>query len=465
MKGQEKFDKFVNRYPHSHQFFFDRPFLTRRSFFNMLGAGVSGFFLNGNAFSQNTGVVARGNPKLISKAKNVIFILLTGAPSHTDTFDLKVVNGVTPSSFGADTINGVLFPAGLMPKLATALPDMTILRSMRSWALQHNLAQAWAQIERSPAAALGDIAPHFGSIISAEKVGERRPTDTFPTFLALNANDAVGAGYLPSAYSPIKFSPQTVGFPDTTNVDGVSRFNNKWDLLHKLDGSLRTNSPLGEEANDMEGFYQAGKGMMFNSKVDAAFRYTTAESQKYGNSGFGNACLTAYKVLAQDAGTRAIHISFGSWDHHQNIYEATVLPRMTTQLDNGLGTLLADLKSSGLLNDTLVVMMGEFGRTVGRLTGQMGRDHYLQQFAVFAGAGVKGGRALGSTSESGGQTAEWGWGRERDFRTEDVGATIYSAMGINYTNIRYDDPFRRGLEYIPYADQDLYAPIEELWKG
>ncbi|MBL8229016.1 MAG: DUF1501 domain-containing protein [Bryobacterales bacterium] len=463
MKGQEKFDRFVAKYPHSHKFFFDRPFLTRRTFFNVLGAGVSGFFLNGSAFGQNTGVVARGNPTLINKAKNVIFVLLTGAPSHVDTFDLKVLNGTTPNSLQPESVNGVMWPNGLMPKLASNLGDMVICRSVRSWALQHNLGQAWTQIERSPAAALGDIAPHFGSLIAVEKQRERRGTDTFPTFLALNANDAVGSGYLPSAFAPIRFSPQSNGFPDTNNADGAARFENKWSLLNTLDGRLRVNSPYSADMEDMDGFYKAGRGMMFNPKVDAAFRFTTQESQKYGNSGFGNACLTAYKVLAQDSGTRTIHISFGSWDHHQGIYDAAVLPRMTAMLDGGMSALLSDLKSSGLLRDTLVVMMGEFGRTTGRLTAQAGRDHFLQQFAVFAGAGIKGGRVLGVTDDTGSSTKEYGWSRERDFRTEDVGATIYSAMGINYTNIRYDDPFGRGLEYIPYAHEDLYAPINELW--
>ncbi|MCS7025599.1 MAG: DUF1501 domain-containing protein [Bryobacteraceae bacterium] len=463
MKGQENFDRFVAKHPHSHRFFFDRPFLSRRTFFQLVGAGVSGFFLQGTGFGQNTGVVARGNPKLINKAKNVIFILLSGAPSHVDTFDLKVLNGTTPNSFQPETISGVLWPSGLMPKLAANLPDLVICRSVRSWALQHNLGQVWAQIERSPAAALGDIAPHFGSIIAIEKQSERRPTDTFPTFLALNANDAVGSGYLPSAYAPVRFSPQSSGFPDTTNPDGPARFENKWSLLYALDGRLRTNSPHGPEMEDMDGFYKAGRGMMFNPKVDAAFRFTTQESQKYGNSGFGNACLTAFKVLAQDSGTRVIHITFGGWDHHQNIYDPNTLPRLAAQLDGGLSSLLNDLKASGLLRETLVVMMGEFGRTPGRLTSQAGRDHYLQQFVVFAGAGVKGGRVLGVTDETGASTKEYGWSRERDFRTEDVGATIYSAMGINYTNIRYDDPFARGLEYIPYAHEDLYGPINELW--
>lgn len=463
MKGQDKFNRFLEKHPHDHTFLTERPFLSRRTFFEVLGAGFTGCFFSTAGFSQNTGVVSRGNPTLINKAKNVIFILLAGAPSHIDTFDFKLVQGVTPSSFRPETINGVRWPVGLMPKLAQNLPDVALVRSVRAWALQHNLAQVWSQIGRSPAAALGDIAPNAGTIAAVEKEKERRPTDTFPFFLGLNANDMVGSGYLPSAYAPVRYSPAQSGFPDTTNSDGQARFENKWRLLYALDSPLRVNSPYGRDMEDFDGFYKAGKDMMFNPAVDQAFRFTTEESQRYGNNGFGNACLTAFKVLKADQGTRYIQINLGGWDHHQAIYDAANLPRLATMLDDGLSVLLTDLKASGLLNETLVIVMGEFGRTVGPLTGQQGRDHYLQQAVMFAGAGIKGGRVIGATDETGARTVEYGWSRDRDIRAEDILATIYSALGINYTNIRYDDPFQRGFEYVPYADQDLYGPINELW--
>jgi hypothetical protein len=463
MKGKDQFQKFVSKHPHVHAFPATRPHVTRRRFFELLGTGVTGAVLAGPAFSQNTGVVARGNPTLLNKAKNVIFVLLNGAPSHVDTFDLKFQDGVTPAAFAPETINGVVWPKGLMPKLADNLPDMAIIRSVRSWALQHTLGQAWLQIGRSPAAALGDIAPNIGSIVAVEKQGERRATDTFPTFLGLNANDMIGSGYLNAAFGPVKFVPAAAGFPDTRNADGETRFEQKWSLLQTLDARPRTATTYGSDLADYDSFYKAGKGMMFNAKVDQAFRYTTEESQRYGNSGFGNACLTAVKVLSANEGTRYVQINLGGWDHHADIYGAGTLPRMAGMLDSGLSPMLSDLKASGLLNETLVVVMGEFGRTVGPLTGQGGRDHFLQQFAMFAGAGIKGGRAIGSTDERGSATVETGWSRDRDVRIEDIEATIYSALNINYTNIRYDDPFQRGFEYVPYADQDLYGPIPELW--
>ncbi|MBI3208436.1 MAG: DUF1501 domain-containing protein [Candidatus Solibacter usitatus] len=464
MIGKENFEKFLRKNPHHHTYMSQRPFYSRRTFFNAMGAGFTGFFLAGKGFGANSGVVSRGNPTLINKARNVIFVLLTGAPSHTDTFDFKMVDGVTPATFNPAKIGDILWPTGIMPKLAKNVPDLAIVRTMRAWALQHNLSQTWAQIGRSPTAALGDIAPNIGTITAAEKFSERRPSDTFPFFMGLNANDMIGAGYMKTLYAPVKFVPATSGFPDTVNPDGAARFENKYGLLNTLDAPLRQNSPVSGEFEDFDGFYKEGRGMMFNPKVDTAFRFTATESQRYGNSGFGNALLTAYKVLAANSGTRYVQVNFGGWDNHQNIYTANVLPRQTTQLDDGLSALFTDLKSSGLFNETLVVIQGEFGRTVGRLSPQQGRDHYIQHFAAFAGAGVKGGRALGATDPTGGAIKDYFF-RERETRMEDIEATIYSALGINYTNIRYDDPFGRGFEYVPKGDQDVYGPINELWNS
>jgi uncharacterized protein (DUF1501 family) len=129
----------------------------------------------------------------------------------------------------------------------------------------------------------------------------------------------------------------------------------------------------------------------------------------------------------------------------------------------GLGNLLNDLGQSGLLDSTLIVMVGEFGRTVGALNSQAGRDHYFQQFVLFAGAGIHGTRAIGKTDATGSSTVDPGWSRGRDVRPEDVEATIYSAMGIDWTTIRYDDPFGRGFEYVPFANDDIYGPLNELW--
>jgi uncharacterized protein (DUF1501 family) len=108
-------------------------------------------------------------------------------------------------------------------------------------------------------------------------------------------------------------------------------------------------------------------------------------------------------------------------------------------------------------------MAGEFGRTVGPLTPALGRDHWPQQFAFFAGGGVTGGKIIGATDATGADTTDFGWSRQRYVYPEDVEATVYSAMGIDWTSVRHDDPLGRGFEYVPFSSQNLYGPVDELW--
>jgi uncharacterized protein DUF1501 len=467
MIGTDKIERFLKRWPHEHRPFYSRPHLSRRAFLNLAGAGLTASFLP-NKLAAEGDVIPWANVETKNTAKNVIFVLMAGAPSHVDTFDFKQVNGVTPSSFAPTTVNGITWPTGLMPKMANHLGDIAIVRSMRSWALQHSGMQTWLQIGRSPTSALGGVAPNIGSVVAIEKEGERRPDQVFPTFLALSTGRTVGSGYLSSIYAPLKITPDTDGLTATEHPaeGGQARFHPRYALQQVLDQDLRSNSPLGRPAADFEAFYGAARGLMYNPDVELAFGFSEQEHARYGNSSFGDACLVAKQVLEADQGTRFIQIVSGGWDHHQDIYAANAgnkLPVMGRQLDAGLGTLIEDLKNSGLWNETLLVAMGEFGRTVGSLSPQAGRDHYLQHFGVFGGAGVTGGKVIGATNASGAFTADPGWHRERNVRIEDVEATIYSALGINWTNVRYDDPFNRGFEYVPKSKDDVYGPVHELW--
>lgn len=464
-KQQDKFDQILRKFPHPHKWGFSRPHVSRRSFFS--AAGVAGSYLMLDPARAAAQVrVTTQNVTTLNKAKNVIFILLTGAPSHTDTFDLKEVGGTTPTSFAPTMVNGVNWPAGLMPKIGQRLGDVALVRSMRAWALVHSLAQQWTQVGRNPAAALGDIAPNIGSLVALELEKFRTPSQIFPAFLALNAQGAAGPGYLPGNFAPFKVIPTAAGLPNTTNSEGQTRATNMYNRLRAMDEPLRVNSPLGKSVSDYDAFYQSARSLMYNPAVDAAFKFTTADSARYGSSAFGNSCLVAKQLLAANQGTRFVQINYGNWDMHNDIYATGPgqnLPTLCKGLDDGYSAMLDDLKSSGLLKDTLVVMVGEFGRTVGRLNASAGRDHFLQQFCVFAGGGVKGGKVIGQTNGSGSEATQFGWSRDRYIRPEDIEATIYSALGINWTTVRYDDPFGRGFEYVPYSDIDLYGPLNELF--
>ncbi len=471
MTERERFDKIQKKYPHPHIGFYQRPHATRRQFFRSLGAGLTGFYLAG-PLAPTPAKAAGAATK--NTAKQVIFIFLQGAPSHVDTFDFKFIPGVTPGDFQPETFNGITIPNGILGNTAQVLDKIVIVRSGLSWALNHPLAQTWFQIGRNPASALGRIAPHIGSVVAIEKEPERRPDQIFPTFIALNSSTAPGAGYFPIEFSPFKTQPSPAGLAYTTHPLSQSRFDQRWDLLQAVDAPLRaSNSPLGAAASGMARLYENARSLMYNPTVSDAFAFDDQESLRYGNSAFGNACLVARKIVEADQGARFIQITLGGWDHHQNIYDRQEVNgrevgrniyAQVGEFDPAFATLITDLQASGRLDDTLIVVSGEFGRTVGNLTNTSGgRDHFLQMFYVFAGGGISGGRVIGETDPTGAFTIDPGWSRFRDIRPEDVEATIYSALGIDWTTVRNDDPLGRGFPYVPLVQEDLYAPIDELW--
>src|SRR5215471_18778471 len=462
---QDKINRWFQKNPWTYPPFHSRPHWTRRGFFEIVGAGVTGAFLThryAKAADISTAGVATKNT-----ATNVIFILLAGAPSHTDTFDLKVINGTTPSSFNPATVNGIMFPTGLMPKLATLTDSFAIARSVQAHAVVHSACQTWVQIGRNPLAALGNIAPNIGSVVAIERDGQRKPSDIFPTFLALNSNGAVNQGYLSAKYAPFKVTAATGGIANTTNSasGGQTRFEGRFKLMNSLDAALRTGgTPAPDDYANYNDFYVDAKELMYNPTVNQYFGYTTADSARYGSSGTGNAMLVASQILKANLGTRYIQITSGDgWDMHSNIYAANSLPAKAAILDNGLSALITDLKANGLFDQTMIVMYGEFGRTVGALTSQAGRDHWAQQFAFFAGGGIKGGTVVGQTDAQGRDTVDFGWSQNRYIYPEDIEATIYSAVGIDWTTVRHDDPLCRGFEYVPKTGPFPYAPVHELW--
>jgi hypothetical protein len=454
-----QFDRFIQKRPHPHQPFWERPTLSRRQFFRVLGTAVSGYAL----FQASRPLRLLGALPVVpaNTAKHCIYILLAGAPSHTDTFDLKE-GPWTPAAFNPTSYGEIRFPQGLLPGVADHLSDVVIVRSARAWALVHSLAQTWSQIGRNPASALGSVSPNIGSVVALEKYAERSPQDILPGFISFNAGGSqVGAGYFPTTYAPFLVRPQPTGLANTLHPDGKERWNSRMQFLHQIDDPLRLNSPLGRLAEDLNDFYTSASQLMYNDAVQSAFSFTAEERAAYGDTAFGDACLLASKVLRANLGTRFIQITLGGWDHHSNLY--TALPPLAGTFDRGYGALLDGLRQYGLLDQTLVVVAGEFGRTVGPLNNQQGRDHYLQQSILFAGGGVRGGRVIGSTDATGASTLDPGWSRGRDVRAEDVEASIYSALGINWTTILQDDPLGRGFEYVPYANFDVYGPINELW--
>jgi hypothetical protein len=443
--------------------FWKRPHVSRRLFFRHAASAVGGYFLMPTRPMET---VAKAAVRTVGTAKNVIFIHLSGAPSHVDTFDLK--EGPWTPAFMAPTSYGdIRWPQGIMPKLAEQLDDIALVRSIKPWAAVHDLARQWLLIGRNPTNALAKIAPHIGSVVALE-MGPKSADRTLPAFLALNTNTSsmAGAGYLAAEHGPFSVSPAGNGLGNTAHRDGQAAYERRNAIRLAMDAELRASSDLGAKPAEMFTFQDEAKKLMYNPAVDRIFTFDAAERARYGTTAFGNACIASRNLLRANMGTRFIQISLGGWDMHSNIYQPNAtLQTLTRQFDNAMAVLLADLKADGLLDETLVIAMGEFGRTVGPVNVTNGRDHHLQQAALFAGAKIPGRRVIGSTGELGRQTQDPGWSRGRDIRAEDIEATIYSALGIDWTTVRRDDPLGRGFEYVPFAStQDLYGPIEELWR-
>src|SRR5262249_5753873 len=151
--------------------------------------------------------------------------------------------------------------------------------------------------------------------------------------------------------------------------------------------------------------------------VNKLFGWSADESARYGNTNFGNSLIIARNLVGARRGTRFVQVTFGGWDHHSNIYNknANSLYTQMKTFDPAYSALLTDLASAPgsqggtLLDETVVVVLGEFGRTVGPLNAQGGRDHFLRMSVVFAGGGIRGGTVIGATDDAGKDAKDFGW--------------------------------------------------------
>jgi hypothetical protein len=445
---------------------------TRRNFLRVAGTGlVASYFADVLDPRLLSAAETASNVTLRKTARNCIFIFLSGAPSNTDLWDLKE-GAWTPSDFAPTSYGDIRWPQGLLPKTAEHLSKLSIARSGLAWAAVHQLGQAWAQIARNPGGATGAIAPHIGAVVSLESQLARTVGDVLPGFIALNSGAIPTSGYLPAKYAPFGVTTASSGLSTLVHPDGVTRFNRRWDLLHQLDAA-RTTGALGKPSLDMNDFYDQSKALMESPGINALFSFNDADHTRYGATTFGDSLLVARNLVGANKGTRFVQTTLGGWDHHSGIYDkdgAQSIYSQAVQFDTAFGALLTDLSTMAganagktLLDETLIVVLGEFGRTVGALNNQGGRDHYLRNSYVFAGGGTHGGRIIGKTDSVGDKVVEYGWSANRDVRPEDVTATLYSALGIDYTTVRTDDPLGRGFEYVPGAKDGEYGVVEELF--
>jgi uncharacterized protein (DUF1501 family) len=218
---------------------------------------------------------------------------------------------------------------------------------------------------------------------------------------------------------------------------------------------------------DYASFYSTARGMMYNEAVANVFMYDAGDEGRYGNTQAGRSLLVARNAVRAKNGAVFVNVSVTGWDLHDTMFDTGRggnFYQLTTELDRALAALVEDLKASGDFNETLIVLMGEFGRTPGNLNSRGGRDHFRDAMSVMMlGGGVKGGRVIGAKNGTGSAIVTPGWKGDRPIYTEDITSTIYSALGIDYTKSIADTPSKRRYVYVPGSSEGRYQPVEEVW--
>lgn len=448
--------------------------MKRRQFLQNLGLGAAALTAMPVFSKTNTQTIARkANVTPRGSARNLILINLDGGASHVDTFDLKL-GSWTPSDFEPVTVgNGFQMAAGLFPNLVQQADKFSLLRCLNGNEAVHSRASYIVQTAQTFNPVFSREQPHIGSIIALELEQQRSASDILPPFLAANGN-VQGPGLLASTYAAFPYNAEN-GILGLSHPDGQSLFSKRFESLNRLDGSRTALSEKGAAISDFHNFYRLGEAMMYEPSVTEAFAISDVDMTRYGQNAFGLACVNAVNVLAQNKGTRVIQLNAGGWDHHYDIYslnEPNNIYMQTQTLDRALAAMLEDLANTPgvqgqtLLDDTLVVCYGEFGRTPGALTGNAGRDHYpYVNSALIAGGGTLPGQAFGETDPEGWAILDQLWSENRYITTFDMVATIYSALGIDWSKEIRDTPSGRVYEYTPKVDgvAGYYREISDIF--
>jgi hypothetical protein len=382
-------------------------------------------------------------------ARSCILIWLAGGASHLDTFDPKpdAPADVRGEFRPIDTAVPGVQISEVFPTLARHLDRATLIRSLTSPEADHDRAAHHLLTGYRPSPAL--VYPSYGSVVA--KTREAAP-GMLPPYVALpDAPAFSSSGYLTPAYDPFEVGgdPNTPGFrvsnltpPDRLTLDRLRR---RRTMVRTLDGFAHDVSPTPLTAS-RDHFSERAYELLTSSAAQAAFRIGDEPAyirDLYGRTPFGQSCLLARRLI--EAGVAFVTLNDRGmgplgWDTHQQNFP-TIKNTLAPPLDRGLSALLADLEARGLLDDTLVVMMGEFGRTP-KINRNAGRDHHGRaNCAVLAGAGMPRGLVLGKTDPGGDSPAD------RPVTPADLAAALYEALGID-PNFQFQSPDGRPIRLV-----------------
>ena len=437
-------------------------FVTRRQFLNRFGMGMAGMglaslvgneFFSGNASAAmlNSNPLAPKLPPFPAKAKSVIHIFAQGAPSQVDTwdykpelakFDGKTIPGMSgvamasPFKFQKHGKSGIEV-SEVFPKLAEHVDEMAIIRSMHTDIPAHEVATVMMNT--------GSVRVARPCLGSWTVYGLGSENQNMPGFISLRTNGGLppgGSQNWQSAFLPGVYQGTSVNTAANTVEEMIQNIKNPYISLKEQ----RRQLDLIHQLNDIHA-KNLQKDAQLEARIQAyeiAFKMQTAATdafdiQKepaniralYGNSAQGKQLLIARRLV--ERGVRFVQVWAGGWDHHQDLEEK--LREKATDIDQPAAALLTDLKQRGLLDSTLVVWGGEFGRKpVKDRNGNdnPGRDHQNTAFCSWlAGGGVKGGTVYGKSDEFGAKAVE------NKVHVHDLHATMLALLGFDHTKLTY----------------------------
>jgi hypothetical protein len=371
---------------------------------------------------------AAKSPDRPKRAKSCILLWMGGGPSQIDTFDMKPgTQHGGPYRPIATKVPGLQVCEHL-PKLAQLTDKMAFLRGMCTGEGDHS--RGTYQMRTGYRLLPGTDYPPLGSIVSAE-VGS--PEADLPHFFWLAGGlQSAGGGYLGARHAPVPINEvrekAEENLQDVRPIYGLPTFDQQIGLLDQLEKRFLDQHHGARPLADHRTMVHQAARLMHSSKIGALdlTKEPSSVREAYGPTPFGKACLLARRLV--EAGVSFVGVNSGmGWDHHHSIYKL-LTPNLQV-LDRAWSALLRDLDTRGLLDSTLVVWMGEFGRSA-QLVGKEGpgREHNAAAWTtVLAGGGIRTGQAIGNTGKTGVKV------EDRPISTADFMATICEALGIDWT--------------------------------
>jgi Protein of unknown function (DUF1501) len=396
----------------------------RRDFLQIGSAGLLGLSLPQLLRSEARANGLSDKPK----AKGVILVWLAGGPATIDMWDNKpeAPEGIRGEFKSIDTrAQGVRWSEHL-PKMADVADKVSVVRSLAHTIPSHGPGTVFMTTGNKPTAALQY--PSMGSLC-AKLLSVEKGVPPYVSFQDLRNGSAGGSGYLGAGYNPFgveqgggNMRVRGITLPQGFSLEDLEKRNK---LLSGFDKGLKDLDEKGNIVEGLDAFHQQALDILRSDRTKKAFNLQSEKDTvraAYGNNPFGQGVLAARRLL--EAGVRFVTVSTGGWDTHAQNFN-NLKTRLLPNLDITLAALIKDLDDRGLLDSTIVMCAGEFGRTP-KINKNAGRDHWARSMAcVLAGGGFKRGYAHGTTDASGMAPAI------DPCTPDDLAATIFKQLGID----------------------------------